>query len=99
MVGHIPADTFTLGFAFFAQQSMDPRWVILVGSGYGAFLFAGTEAEAEELRCHKAKRELAVAKKRPASVDDIEIPSQCWNHRGFMNSGVYYCECRDCSNE
>ena len=28
-------------------------WVILVGGGYGAFLFNGTEEQAEEMRVHK----------------------------------------------
>lgn len=87
------------GFAFFAQQRLDPRWVILVGQHYGAFLFAGTEADAEEMRCHKANQERAIAKKRPASFEDIEIPSQCWNHRGFLNRFRYAdCRCGDCTD-
>lgn len=92
------AEEYGAGFAFFAQQRLDPRWVILVGSGYGGFLFSGNESEAEEVRCRKATWEAAVAKKRPASYQDIEIPSACWNHPGFMNRGTYYCECGGCSN-
>src|SRR5690242_12034106 len=92
----LPAETRGAGFAFAAQMALDPRWVIWVGGGYGAFLFAGTEAEAEEIRCHKAKWEGAIAKKRPASYQDIEIPSQCLNHRGFLNRGRYAdCRCGD----
>lgn len=40
-------------------------WEIVVGGGYGRFELTGTEAEAEEMRRHKARQEGAVARKRP----------------------------------
>lgn len=39
------------------------KWEITV-AGYGTFIFEGTEAEAEEMRRHKARHEAAVARKR-----------------------------------
>ncbi len=39
------------------------KWYILVGGGYGGFILEGSEEEAEEMRCHKANWEKAVAKK------------------------------------
>lgn len=71
------------------------QWVILVG-GYGAFLFRGTEPEAEDMRAHKARWEGAVAKKRRATTADMSTPSVCWNHPGFGNTGRYHCECGAC---
>ena len=47
-------------------------WVIAVGGGYGAFLFKGTEEEAEEMRRHKARWEGAPAKKVPANDEEIK---------------------------
>lgn len=47
-------------------------WTILV-SGYGHFLFQGTEIEAEEKRRHKARWEQGMARKRPASKDEIQL--------------------------
>jgi hypothetical protein len=43
-------------------RSRRTLWIIWV-AGYGAFEFVGTEAEAEEMRAHKAVWEHAVAKK------------------------------------
>ncbi len=43
------------------------RWLICVGGEYGCFVFEGTEAEAEEMRRHKATWEQAVARKCRAS--------------------------------
>lgn len=43
------------------------KWLICVGAEYGCFVFEGTEAEAEEMRCHKANWEHAVARKTRAS--------------------------------
>jgi len=49
-------------------------WIIRVGGGYGEFAFRGTEAEAEEMRVHKARWEGAFASKRPAKSDaDLEL--------------------------
>jgi hypothetical protein len=53
----------------------DQEWAIFVGGGYGAFLFSGTEEEAEELRVHKARWEGAVALKRLATEE--ESASRC----------------------
>ena len=72
------------------------RWVIVVGGGYGAFLFRGTETEAEEMRAHKANWEGAVARKRRATTADIAAPSSCWNHPGFNSKARYHCECGGC---
>lgn len=47
------------------------KWLISV-TGYGAFLFHGTEEEAEEMRAHKADWEGGVGKKRKASAADIK---------------------------
>lgn len=73
------------------------RWVILIGAGYGAFLFEGTEAEAEQMRSHKARWEGGIAKKRLADEAEIaaDKPSQCWNHPGFKNKFVCRCDCDD----
>lgn len=43
------------------------KWLICVGAEYGCFVFEGTEAEAEEMRRHKATWEQAVARKTRAS--------------------------------
>ena len=40
--------------------------------GYVPFLFEGTEAEAEEMRVHKARWEQACAQKRPATKEEID---------------------------
>lgn len=74
------------------------NWIILVGAGYGAFLFQGTEQEAEDMRSHKARWERGIGKKRPATEEEVSTgkPSQCWNHPGFGNKVVYnYCDCDD----
>jgi hypothetical protein len=79
-------------------MSESQQWVILVGRDYGAFLFEGTEAEAEATRAHKARWEQAVAKLRLA--DQVERAtneaSQCWNHPGFNNSARHRCMCKEC---
>lgn len=81
---------------------MSGQWVILVG-GYGAFLFEGTETEAEDMRRHKARWERGIGKKRPATDEEVasKTPSQCWNHPGFNNICVYACPCddMDCQGE
>lgn len=46
------------------------KWVISL-PWYGAFLFDGTEAEAEEMRAHKANWEGEVARKRSATPEEI----------------------------
>lgn len=76
-------------------------WVILIGSGYGAFLFQGTEQEAEEMRVHKSRWERGIGKKRAATDEEVssKTPSQCWNHPGFANKFAYadcYCDDMDC---
>lgn len=74
------------------------KWVILVG-GYGAFLFDGTEAEAETMRCHKAQWEGGIGLKRPATLGEIanDEASECMNHDGFNNRGRYAdCPCGEC---
>lgn len=92
------ADRRGEGFAWARQQCLDPRWVILVGRS-GAFLYRSTEAEAEEMRCFKATREQAIAKKRTASFQDVSLfPSTCWNHPGFVNRYRYAdCRCGSCT--
>lgn len=77
---------------------MSDKWVILIGAGYGAFLFDGNEVEAEEMRVHKARWERGIGKKRPAVETEIASgkPSKCWNHPGFNNRIVYSdCRCDD----
>lgn len=78
-------------------------WVIIVGSGYGAFLFRGSEVEAEEMRVHKARWERAVAQKRPATEQEVanDEASQCWNHHNFSHAKkgvVYACGCGNCDS-
>jgi len=74
------------------------HWVILVAN-YGAFVFKGTEDEAEEMRKHKANWERAVAQKRLATPQEIASgnASNCWNHENFYinkpNHGTYKCHC------
>lgn len=78
------------------------QWVILIGGGYGAFLHAGTETEAEEMRAHKARWERAPGKKRLADPEEIAAgkASHCWNHPGFKNRFVYAdCDCGTCGAE
>lgn len=77
---------------------MANQWVILVGGGYGAFLFDGTEHEAEQMRAHKAKWEMATARKRPADESEVASrkASNCSNHRLFSGKARHYCECGDC---
>jgi hypothetical protein len=79
-------------------EAMKLPWVILV-SGYGAFIHTGTEQSAEEMRTHKARWEGGIAKKRPADKSDMIVPSACWNHPGFNNTGGRYadCQCGACS--
>lgn len=56
---------------------MSEKWIITVGAGYGSFEFEGTEAEAEEMRRHKANWEGGPAVKRratePPSVRELAI--------------------------
>lgn len=53
------------------QPSID--WRLWVGGGYGHFDFHGTEAEAEQMRIHKARWESAVAFKWRASDPEPAI--------------------------
>lgn len=78
-------------------ETVADHWVILVG-GYGAYLFRGSEAEAEDERVHKARWEHGIGKKRRATAKEIseDSASQCWNHPGFNNSGRYECDCEKC---
>jgi hypothetical protein len=50
-------------------------WEITVGGGYGTFVFYGTEAEAEEMRRHKANWEHAVARKKAVPCPDAFHPA------------------------
>lgn len=103
----------SVGLAWFRQQCEKPSWVINV-AGYGAFVFEGTEQEAEEMRAHKARWEGAVGHKRPASFTDFPRASTCWNHPGYLRLvrygsrrqllkrpyvPSYYCECGGCSRD
>lgn len=72
------------------------RWVILVGGGYGAFVFEGTENQAEDMRRHKASWEGAVARKRPVADDDTADTMHCWNHPLFNSPWRYQCDCGKC---
>lgn len=68
-------------------------WVINV-AGYGAFLFKGSEQEAEETRAQKARWERGVGRKRPATPEEAkggEI-SRCINHEGYGNR-VFFADC------
>jgi hypothetical protein len=47
-------------------------WRISVGGGYGSFIFEGSEEQAELMRRHKAVWEGAVARKRPATDEEIK---------------------------
>jgi hypothetical protein len=72
------------------------RWVILVAR-YAAFIFEGTEAEAEQKRVSQARLIQRVCRKRPADpTEDDDNLSACWNHTGFKNPFVYVdCPCPD----
>jgi hypothetical protein len=78
---------------------MNAQWVIQIGGGYGAFMFEGTEAEAEQMRKHKANWEQAVGAKRLA--DQVERatgqPSGCWNHPNFKFKQRRACDCAECA--
>ena len=50
-------------------------WEITVGGGYGTFPFFGTEAEAEEMRVHKARWEGAIARKHRAPTSMPPTPA------------------------
>ena len=73
------------------------KWVISV-AGYGAFLYEGSETEAEEMRVHKARWERGVGIKRLATDDEASGGpiSRCINHEGFGHKFVYNnCRCPD----
>jgi hypothetical protein len=72
-------------------------WVILV-SRYGAFMFYGTEADAEEMRRHKARWEGGISIKRRATNQEIATGkcSSCWNHKAFHSNLGYRCGCGEC---
>lgn len=73
-----------------------PKWVIMVG-GYGAFLYEGTETEAEDMRRHKANWERGIGVKRLATASEISTTdvSHCWNHPNFNTNTIYQCRCSD----
>jgi len=77
---------------------IDMKWVIRVGNDYGAFIFEGTEDEAEEMRKHKARHEQANARKRLADEAEIKTgkASYCLNHPNFKHKVVFSCDCDDC---
>lgn len=56
------------------------KWVISLPF-YGAFLFDGTEAQAEEMRAHKANWEREIARKRPAT------PAECAAGKVILQKG------------
>lgn len=74
------------------------HWVINI-VGYGAFLFFGNEAEAEEMRAHKARWERGIGKKRRATDDEVATgkADSCLNHPLYGNRFIYS-DCQ-CSNE
>ena len=77
------------------------HWVILV-SGYGCFLFAGTRAKAEEMRAHKANWEGGIGVLRPATMSEANGTSElsdCWNHPLFEHRARYACDCSKCCGE
>jgi len=47
------------------------RWWVIWVNNYGHFMFAGTEAEAEERRADKCKWEGAMGRKRPATDEEV----------------------------
>jgi hypothetical protein len=76
-------------------------WVILIGGGYGAFLFEGCANAAEERRATKCQWEHAVGRKRLATEEEIlsGAASNCWNHPNFHGKYWYHCECGECDNK
>lgn len=48
------------------------HWIIWVSNGYGAFYFKGNEDEAEYMRRHKAVWEGSLARKRPATKEEVK---------------------------
>lgn len=85
----------------FKEKHDTHNWVIMVAGGHGAFLLQGTEAEAEDMRCHKAKDNRAVALKRLADDEEIreQKASQCFNHPNFYHAKtmiIYDCNCGVC---
>lgn len=76
---------------------MGKTWVINVFD-WGAFLFEGTEFEAEEVRISKAKWEQSITKKRLAEKNEIRNKDvdTCKNHVGFKLKGRYSCDCKKC---
>lgn len=75
-------------------------WVIRV-AGYGAFLFAGTEQEAEQMRMHKANWEQGIGHKRLADKNEIVKgrASYCPNHPNFKHKSRFYCDCGKCEHK
>lgn len=70
-------------------------------AGYGAYLFEGTDEEAEEARKAKAQWEQGAAFLRPAMASEIVsgTPSSCFNHPGFKHvqkDMIFACNCPDC---
>lgn len=89
----------SFAWAAWARICRRENFVILVGGGYGAFLFRGTRREAEEMRVHKANWEGAVARLRFAAPGEgtLSSVSHCWNHPLFNNRGRYAdCRCGNC---
>jgi hypothetical protein len=76
---------------------MIKMWVINA-YGWGAFLFEGTEFEAEEVRINKAKWEQTITKKRLATKNELKNKNidDCKNHPGFKLKGRYSCDCKKC---
>lgn len=73
------------------------KWLITVSSGYGSFVFDGTEKEAEERRRTKANWEHAITRKRLLDDKEIEtgVIDYCKNHPNY-NTIRYHCECDKC---
>jgi hypothetical protein len=74
------------------------EWLITV-SGYGSFIFEGTEKEAEERRSKKAIWENAIARKRLLDENEIKtgIVNHCMNHPNYNTKLVYNCYCERCT--
>lgn len=77
--------------------ALNQTWVILIPS-WGAYLFEGTEADAEASRKHKANWEQGLGLKRLATSEEIntKVVDRCLNHPNFKVRHRYVCKCGKC---